>query len=39
MVTAARKSDRSFIGAFLPGLFSEIYQFFRYLSYSSQDGQ
>ena len=28
IVTASRKSDRSFIGAFLPDLFSEIYQFF-----------
>ena len=27
IVTAVRKSDRSFIGAFLPDLFSEIYQF------------
>ena len=27
-VTAFRKSDRSFIGAFLPDLFSEVYQFF-----------
>ena len=32
-------SDRSFIGAFLPDSFSEIYQFFLYLSYSSEDGQ
>ena len=38
-VTAVRKSGRSLIGAFLPDLFSEIYQFFRYLSYSSEDGQ
>ena len=34
-VTAVRKSDRSFIGGFLPDLFS----FFSYLSYSSEDGQ
>ena len=34
-VSVSRKSDRSLIGAFLPDLFSEIYQFFRYLSYSS----
>ena len=27
IVTAVRKSDRSFIGAFLPDLFSEMYQF------------
>ena len=33
------RRHRSFIGAFLPDLFSEIYQFFRYLSYSSEDGQ
>ena len=39
IVTAVRKSDRSFIGAFLPDLFSEIYQFFFYLSHSSEDGQ
>ena len=26
-VSASRKSDRSFIGAFLPDLFSVIYQF------------
>ena len=39
IVTAVRKSDRSFIGAFLPDLFSDIYQFFFYLSYSSEDGQ
>ena len=38
-VSASRKSDRSHIGALLPDLFSEIYQFFRYLSYSSEDGQ
>ena len=38
IVTAPRKSDRSFIGAFLPDLFSEIYQFFLHLSYSD-DGQ
>ena len=39
-MTAVRKSDRSFIGAFLPGLFSEIYHF-SYISliYSSEDGQ
>ena len=30
-MTAVRKSDRSFIGAFLPDLFIEIYQFFLYL--------
>ena len=30
-MTAVRKSDWSFIGAFLPHLFSEIYQFFLYL--------
>ena len=34
IVTAVRKSDRSLIGAFLPDLFSDTYQFFRYLSYS-----
>ena len=39
IVTAVRKSDRSFIGAFLPDVFSEIYQLFRYPSYSSEDGQ
>ena len=38
-VTAARKSDRSRIGAFLPDLFSEIVQFFLYLSYSSEGEQ
>ena len=27
IVNASRKSDRSFIGAFLPDVFSEIYQF------------
>ena len=39
IVTAVWKSDRRFIGAFLPELFSEIYQFVFYLSYSSEDGQ
>ena len=39
VVTASRKSDRSFIGALLPDLFSEIYQFFWDLSHSSEDGQ
>ena len=39
LLPAVRKSDRSLIGAFLPDLFSEIYQFFRYLSYSSEDRQ
>ena len=38
-VSASRKSDRSFIGAFLPDLFSVIYQFVRYLSNSSGNGQ
>ena len=37
IVTAVLKSDRSFIGAFLPDLFSEVYQFFLYLSYSKRD--
>ena len=31
MVTAVLKSDLSFIGAFLPDMFSEINQFFLYL--------
>ena len=31
IVTAVRKSYRSFIGAFLPNLFTELYQFFRSL--------
>ena len=39
IVFAVRKSVRSFIGAFLPDFFSDIYQFFLYLSYSSEDGQ
>ena len=38
-VNASQKSDRSFIGAILPDLFSEIYQFFFYLSNSSVDGR
>ena len=38
-VNASRKSDRSFLGAFLPDLFSVTYQFFLYLSYFSEDGQ
>ena len=38
-VTASRKSDRSFIGAFLPDLFSVIFHFFRYLSDFSSNGQ
>ena len=38
-VTASRKSDRSFIGVFLPDWFSEIYQFFWNRSNSSDDGQ
>ena len=37
-VSASRKSDRSFIGAFLPDLFRVIYQFSD-LSNSSDDGQ
>ena len=39
LFNASRKSDRSFIGAFLPDVFSEIYQFFLYLSNSSVDGR
>ena len=38
-VGASRKSDRSFIGAFLPDLFNVKHQFFRYLSNSSGYGQ
>ena len=38
-VNASRKSDRSFIGAFLPDLFSVTYQFFRCLSNTSGNGQ
>ena len=38
-VSASRESDRSFIGAFLPDLFNVKYQFFRYLSNSSSNGQ
>ena len=38
-VRASRKSDRSFIGAFLPDLFNVKNQFFLYLSNSSDDGQ
>ena len=34
VVTASRKFHRSFIGAFLPDVFSEIYQLFSNLSYS-----
>ena len=37
-VSVSRKSDRSFIGAFLPDLFSEIKQVFLYISNSSVDG-
>ena len=39
IVTAARKSDRSRIGAFLPDLFHVRCQCFVYLRYSSLDGR
>ena len=37
--SASRKSDRSFIGEFLPDLFRVEYQFFLHHSNSSEDGQ
>ena len=36
LVTAVRKSDRSFIGAVLPDLFSEIKSVFSYISHTPQ---
>ena len=38
LLSASRKSDRSFMGAFLHDLFSQKNQFFQYRSYSSEDG-
>ena len=38
-VTAVRKFYRGLIGAFLPDLFSVIYQFFPYLSNFPDNGQ
>ena len=38
-VSASRKSHRSVIGAFVPYLFSDLFQYFFYLSNSSEDGQ